>query len=77
MVGFRRLPTSDPEEQRLRDLWYDAPDGEARRLAGEALSKHIWDRVEKIVAEDKRKHPAAKRNLPVPTTGASGGRYLP
>ena len=77
MVGYRKLPATDAEEQRLRDLWYAAPDGEARRLAGEAHSKYLWNRVERQVEIDRAKHPKAKRNLPVPTTGASGGRYLP
>ena len=77
MVGYRQIPTSDPEEQRLRDLWHSAPDGEARRLAGEALSKYLWSRVSALVEADRAKHPKALRNQPVPTSGPSGGRYLP
>lgn len=77
MVGFRRVPTKDPEEQRLRDAWYAAPDGAARVIADKALCDYIWARVEAVVAEDRKRHPKKLRNLPVPTTGPSGGRYLP
>ena len=77
MVGFRRIPTSDPEEQRLRDAWYAAETTAAKHEAHEALSTYIWNRVEAVVAEDRKRHPKKLRNLPVPKTGPSGGRYLP
>lgn len=66
MTGYRPLPTSDPVEQRLRDAWYEA-DGAERELIGLQLSTHIWNRNETAVAQDRKKHPKAKRNQPVPT----------
>ena len=69
----------DPEEQRLRDLWYEAkrahemdgfPDSgqsfHAFRHANDKLTKYLWDRVSAQIAVDRAKHPKAKRNLPVP-----------
>ena len=77
MTGYRPIPAKDPEEQRLRELWHSAPHGPAREEIGRQLSAHLWNRVEAMVAEDRKRHPKKLRNLPVPKTGASGGRYLP
>ena len=71
-----RFFCSDPAEVRLRDAWHAAksameadpvPDNvrefhEAHRL----LSTYLWDRVQAEQAEDRRRHPKAKRNLPKP-----------
>lgn len=71
--------SSDPEEQRLRDLWYEAkfhlevngnPDSGTFRHAfnhiDDILTKYLWDRAVSLREEDRKKHPKAKRNLPVP-----------
>lgn len=77
MTGYRPIPSKDPEEQRLRELWHSAPHGPAREEIGRQLSAHLWNRIEAVVAADRIRHPKKLRNLPVPTTGPSGGRYLP
>lgn len=79
MVGTRRLKASDPEEQRLRDAFYAAPEGsQERRDVADLLAAYIWNRVSREVEADRKKHPKAKRNLPVGHEGAGGGgRYLP
>lgn len=80
MTGYRPLPTSDPKEAQLRAEWYEAKErgGTAFQLADAALSRYLWDRTEADIAEDRRKHPKAKRNQPVPEGIAVGeGRTLP
>ena len=69
--GYRRLPCSDPEEQRLRDEWYAGEDG-----AGDRLAAYLWDRTSREVEGDRRKHPRKARNQRY--TGPIGeGRLLP
>lgn len=71
--------SSDPEEQRLRDLWYAAkhgleiagnPDSGTSRHAfnhiDDILTKYLWDRAVALREADRAKHPKAKRNLPPP-----------
>lgn len=71
--------SSDPEEQRLRDLWYEAkraleidgnPDTGNSRFAfnhiDSQLTTYLWDRAVQLREDDRKKHPKAKRNLPVP-----------
>lgn len=77
MTGYRPIPSSDPEEQRLREAWHAATDPTKKMLIGQELSAHLWNRIEAVVAADRVRHPKKLRNLPVPTTGPSGGRYLP
>lgn len=62
-IGYRRVPTSDPEEERLRTLFYSAPSASARQVASEQLAAYLWKRVEAEVAADRKKHPKKKRNL--------------
>lgn len=80
-------PASDPEEQRLREAWHaakadldDADDKPpallAFRRADDELSTYLWNRVLADIAEDRRKHPKAKRNLPV-QPNAEHTRHLP
>lgn len=87
MVGYRRLTTSDPKEQRLRDAWYSAKATgdvtEAERIHDE-LSSYLWNRTQAEVEADRKKHPKARRNLPVgseigkdTTKAQGGGRAIP
>ena len=69
-IGYRRLPTSDPIEEDLRTKWYDARTihghGSPEWLAiDRQLTEYLWSRTQRIVAEDRAKHPKAKRNMPV------------
>lgn len=71
MVGFRNIPSSDPEEQRLRVAWHKAREAKetgaegtalAFTRADEALISYIWQRAVKQIEDDRRKHPKARRN---------------
>lgn len=64
-LGYRRLPTSDPKEQALRDRWYAAETPEERSAIDRELSDYLWKRTMATVEADRKKHPRAKRNLPV------------
>ena len=79
-LGYRKLVASDPEEQRLRDRWHAArelgSEVEKRRTDRE-LCDYIWSRAIAEREADRKKHPKAKRNLPVAPGGPSGGRALP
>lgn len=66
MPGYRPIPSSDPHEQELREQWYKAT-GKAKETIGNQLAAYLWQRTESWVAEDRRRHPKAKRNQPVPT----------
>ena len=78
-IGYRRIPASDPEEQRLRDRLFEMRDRHVAedtpktaqdvRDADKMLSDYLWERACKIVAEDRAKHPKAKRNAPVGSEG--------
>lgn len=87
-IGFRRLPASDPEEQKLRDQWYEAkndadgkeashPKVQYFNLLDRKMRDFMWAKALQVVAEDRAKHPRAKRNqLPDgPVPGKT--RYLP
>lgn len=88
-MGYRHIPASDPEEQRLRDAvfsartaWVGSNDGPkeaaAMQVAERELSQYLWDRACRQVAADRAKHPKAKRNAPVPKQIEVGsGRVLP
>lgn len=91
MISDRLPPASDPEEQRLREAWHEAkeaweadgrPSSSPSRLrfnrADSSLSTYLWNRVQREIEEDRRKHPRAKRNLPVGAERpGGGGRHLP
>lgn len=80
MVGYKTLVASDPVEQEMRTAWHAAKDAgnwEAKRAIERKLSDYIWNRVQKVIEEDRKKHPKAKRNLPVGSEGGGGGRFLP
>lgn len=92
-------PSSDPEEQRLREEWHKARNHRdavfadpavadrdtclqeataAFARAHRSLSDYIWNRAQRDVEADRRKHPKAKRNQPKPDGITSpGGRALP
>ena len=70
--GYRRLPCSDPEEQRLQDEWYAGEDG-----AGGRLAAYLWNRTKTEVEEDRRKHPKKKRNQTWNGGPTGEGRLLP
>ena len=87
-IGFRRLPSSDPVEQDLRDQWYSAkeradgkettsPEMQHFIFIDGKLRTYLWDRASAIVAADRAKHPKARRNQGKPTTGTENNRYLP
>lgn len=75
-LGYRPLPCADPVEAKLREHWYatrravaetPGPSAtEAHAQADRQLSAYLWNQVEGQIAEDRRKHPKAKRNAPVP-----------
>jgi hypothetical protein len=91
MISTVLPPASDPEEQRLRVLWYTRkaeweadgrPDASPSKRAFDdidrKLSDYLWNRVESQIAEDRRRHPKARRNAPVGSeTPGGGGRHLP
>ena len=87
-ISVRRpkVVSSDPEEQRLRDLWYkykaemeDGEDGAVGRFhqAHNELASYLWNRTEKDIERDRAQHPKAKRNAPKYQGGSSGERALP
>jgi hypothetical protein len=65
MPGYKGIPSSDPEEQRLREAWY-AAEGDERAKVGQVLSDYLWNRLMAEIEEDRRRHPKKKRNLPKP-----------
>jgi len=86
MTGYRRLVSPDPEEQALREKWYEAKEaldpaeaGSVLRYtkADRALTDFLWRRASTIVAKDRSKHPKAARNLPVGAEGSNKTRALP
>ena len=91
-IGFKRITTSDPIEQEMRDIWYQrkqehldaggADSGQtfqAFHHINEKLAKYCWDKAAEIVRLDRLAHPKAKRNQPVPARESGGplGRVLP
>jgi hypothetical protein len=91
-LGYRQLPSSDQTEMELRDQWYKAkiawetagcPDsGPAHqhfRHVGDKLAAYLWQRASRDVEADRRKHPKARRNQPVPARDpeAQSNRILP
>ena len=69
-IGYRRLPTSDPIEAKLRDEWYEAVDtfghgSPEHQRVDRRLTDYLWKRTQDEVAADRLKHPKAKRNMPV------------
>lgn len=83
MTGYRRLVSTDPVEQELRDKWHEAKEaldpaeaGSVLRLrkADKALTDFLWRRASTIVAKDRAKHPKAARNLPVGALGSNKTR---
>ena len=69
----------DPEEMRLRELWYETRDTDPQKHARvhQQLSDYLWDRANRIVAEDRAKHPKAKRNQPKNSELSAPTRALP
>lgn len=80
---------SDPVLKELQAKWYvlrDAwraegcPDASPKQREfhhhDAKLCKYLWDKVERDIAEDRRRHPKAKRNQVSNTTGGHG-RHLP
>ena len=85
MTGYRRIPAKDPKEQQLRDEWHAAKDAmsqgdefsrERFEKVNDALSAYVQVEVQRIIKEDRMKHPKAKRNSMF--EGAKGaGRAIP
>lgn len=71
-----RFFCSDSTEARLRNVWHVAkasveaeatPDNVREfHKAHDVLSAYLWNRAQADAAEDRRKHPKAKRNLSKP-----------
>lgn len=72
-IGYREIPASDPEEQRMRKELFAArgrlvqePGNPtlqaAETAANHALAGYLWRRACAQVEEDRRKHPKARRN---------------
>jgi hypothetical protein len=85
---MRIAPRSkDPTEQKLREEWHalkaksegsgDPRDEGSFAQKHNELAAYLWNRVQTEVAEDRKRHPKKKRNLPVSREGVSGGRVLP
>lgn len=81
----------DPVEMKLRAEWHKAkheweadgkPDNAPSKrqfdFVNKLLSDHLWNRTQKNIEEDRKKHPKAKRNAPVGSASpGGGGRFLP
>ena len=75
------------EWHKRREAWMDdggADSGQAWRAFGfidEKLRNYLWDKTKAAIAEDRRKHPKARRNMPVPKRDegepSPGARMLP
>lgn len=76
MTGYRPLPVSDPIEATLRANWYAARGTASFARADAKLSAYLWQRTEREVAADRKRHPKAKRNQPKPE-GVISNRVLP
>lgn len=91
-LGYRRLPTSDPREQEMRDEWFRAkrlwedaacPDSgiayQHFQHIGRQFCDYLWKRASDERERDRQKHPKAKRNLPPeqPIPGAISTRVIP
>lgn len=76
MAGHRFLTAPDPEEHRLRVAWYETLGTPQHKLADSRLAAYLWKRAQAEVAEDRRKHPKAKRNQ-LPEGPVGTGRNLP
>ena len=78
MPGYKGVKSSDPIEQGLRDRWYSS-NGRDKDNVGLELSAYLWRRVQNQVAEDRARHPRAKRNAAVGSDliNCGGGRILP
>lgn len=73
-----RYTCNDPVEARLRDKFHQTKGKPGHAQAEFELSSYLWKRTEREIAEDRRKHPKARRNQGKPDgleTGA--GRALP
>jgi hypothetical protein len=82
---------SPETEKRLQRLWHETRDhwisvgspdsGTARQahdFVNDKLCAFLWDKVKADIEADRRKHPKAKRNQPVPKGIDVGeGRLLP
>lgn len=86
MTGYRRLVCNDPAEQVLRDKWHEAKEALDPAEAGSvlrwtkvdrALTDFLWHRAWGEREADRKKHPKAKRNLPVGAEGSEKTRFLP
>ena len=71
-ASMQREPV-DPHYEKLRARWHETRaqtcspyDHVPFILADTALRSYCFDKAERIVAEDRRKHPKARRNAPVP-----------
>lgn len=91
-LGYRGLPASDPQEAILREQWHTAKQEWVDAGAPDSgimhqhfqhvdcqLSDYLWKRASDEKEDDRKRHPKAKRNLPVerPIPGAISTRVLP
>ena len=69
MIGTRAsYATSDPKEAELRARWHATKgDPASHAEVHKELSDYLWDRAMRSIEEDRKKHPKAKRNQPVPS----------
>jgi len=78
-LGYKRLRASDPKEDALRTKWYETRDAwvaDGSSDSGQAhhaffhvdhqLSSYLWEKALGEREADRKAHPKAKRNLPVP-----------
>lgn len=66
---------SDLKEVAYREIWHEKkrayeanPNPQTQgefRAADRVISAYLWNRTQAEIAEDRRKHPRAKRNQPV------------
>jgi hypothetical protein len=92
VLGYRKLPASDPREENLRHEWHRAkealanagfpdsgPTRHAFNHADRQLSDYLWRRTLDDIEEDRKRHPKAKRNQKSPPQDPSAvsTRFLP
>lgn len=93
-LGYRPLPAGDAEEQVLRDEWHrtraawasvalqdGTPEAREHQKVNRQLTEYLWHRTMRIIAEDRARHPKARRNAPVgsaiPGTSKTGKADIP
>lgn len=62
--GYSNVPCADPKEAALRKRWYSTLGTPDHDQVNKELADYVYTRTQRLVEEDRRKHPKAKRNAP-------------